>query len=632
MGSLFTSMYTGVSGLKVNQTGLNTTGHNLTNVHTVGYTRQQVLIKDSFYNSIGMNHMSSMQVGLGTDMSCIRQVRDQFLDKAYRVETGRMNFYESQYESVMEIENLFGELEGEPFQDTMTNFWSAMQELSKEPDSIVKRDVFVENAVTFVERAQLISKQLQEYQTNLNRRIMDQVDRINQIGDDIKKLNGLIQRYEIGGEAANDYRDARNELLDELGGLVKMTYKENENGGVTVNIEGTQFITEDMVFKMGVQKIDEKNDLLKVVWQGNGGKDVFKLEGGYATKDNTDLGSLKGLLVSRGEYAAKYTDIPVRENFDSDADYDFAVRAYNSVIDPSAVMSVQAQFDQLVHGIVTMINDTLSPNGTVPDFIKNLGLASPDAGELVNITIPADSGTPDAGTVYAVDTDAGEVTVTPPAGAPYKIKLEDFHLWDEGTAPVGMDEDATTREALFNRKKSDRYTEATMTYVDTDGNTQTKTVYIYNEEKKDENYSLFTIDQIEVNPNILSNSSKLPLSGNKYQGQADGYDIKVCEKMITAWGEKFATLSPNSLLKNSFSDYYRAMISDLSNRGKVINSKSENQKSMVADIDSKRQAVAGVSSDEELSNMIKFQQAYNANARYVNVIDEMLQHIIERLG
>ena len=59
---------------------------------------------------------------------------------------------------------------------------------------------------------------------------------------------------------------------------------------------------------------------------------------------------------------------------------------------------------------------------------------------------------------------------------------------------------------------------------------------------------------------------------------------------------------------------------------------SENQVTATREIDNKRQEIAGVSSDEELTNMIKFQSAYNASSRYINVISEMLEHIIERLG
>src|SRR5574344_2083793 len=133
--SLMSSFYVGVSGLSVSQASVNTTSHNMANLDTQGYVRQQVLTKDSVYNNIGVTAINTMQVGLGTNMATIRQVRDVFLDKAYRLEVGRLSFYEAQSESVGEVEGLFGELEGEAFQDNLNDFWVSLQELAKEPDN-----------------------------------------------------------------------------------------------------------------------------------------------------------------------------------------------------------------------------------------------------------------------------------------------------------------------------------------------------------------------------------------------------------------------------------------------------------------------------------------------------------------
>ena len=104
---LMSSLYTGVSGLQVSQRGLNTTAHNLSNLETEGYVRQQTLQTDSFYSNLGTNHISYLQVGHGAAAAAITQVRDNFLDKAYRQEFGRQHFYEAQYECATEMEEIF---------------------------------------------------------------------------------------------------------------------------------------------------------------------------------------------------------------------------------------------------------------------------------------------------------------------------------------------------------------------------------------------------------------------------------------------------------------------------------------------------------------------------------------------
>ena len=574
----FGSLYIGVSGLNVSQASLNVTSHNLANVDTKGFVRQQAISTDFQYIKWGESHLSSMQRGLGANFAEVKQERDAFLDRAYRQEIGRQAFYEAQYQAISEIEGLFGELEGVQFQNTMKDFWEALQELGREPDNIVARSSLIQTAVSFVERAENIYSQMNDYQVNLNTKISDQVNRINEIGEEIRELNIKIRHYESTGvEKANDLRDHRNLLLDELSNMVGITYKESPTSIVTVNVEGVPFVTEDSVYLMDVVQISEDSPMLKPIWPAHGRVDVFAFDRPPSSVHNTDIGSLKGLLLARGNKQANYTDIPVRDRYETETQYQEAVRVYNNSIDPSVMMTVQAQFDQLIHGIVTMINDTLSPN-------KEVTLAD------------------------------GR-----------KIKI-----FDEENAPVGMDPMQTMGEGLFSRKSVPRYTDVqdiVIEVINEDGTTEYQTISarIYIEEDPSDNYSLFTLGEIEVNPNILQNSSLLPLSKNDKTG---AYDIEMTQRLLSNWQKPFATLSPNTLTKNNINDYYISFISDIANRGEQVNTISMNQMSMVASIDNKRAEVTGVSSDEELTNLIKFQHSYNAAARYVNVVSEMLEHII----
>ena len=133
----------GVTGLQTSQYALNTTAHNLTNTQTEGYTRQQVLLTDMAYNRVSTASYYTNTVGLGVVTAQIRQVRDQFADETYRRESGRMSYYKAQYETVSEIENYFGELEGKDFNTTLNDFWTSLQELQKETNSIVTRSSFI---------------------------------------------------------------------------------------------------------------------------------------------------------------------------------------------------------------------------------------------------------------------------------------------------------------------------------------------------------------------------------------------------------------------------------------------------------------------------------------------------------
>ena len=190
--SLMDALYIGVSGLRTSQNAMNTTAHNITNAETPGFVRQQTVMTDYGYSNIGGNKISTWQVGMGVDTQVVRQVRDQFLDQSYRKESGRQQFYHVQYEAAFEMQEVMGELEGVQFQRSIEDFWVALQELAKEPDSIVTRATLIQNAVNFVEHAENIYEQIQTYQIDLNTQIQTKVDRINEIGDRVRELNNKI--------------------------------------------------------------------------------------------------------------------------------------------------------------------------------------------------------------------------------------------------------------------------------------------------------------------------------------------------------------------------------------------------------------------------------------------------------
>ena len=630
MGNLMTSLWTGVSGLTVSQSGLNTTAHNLSNVNTKGYSRQQMINVDFNYNFIGYNYEGQkLNVGLGSTADVVRQLRNRFYDETYREEVGRQGYYEGQWEALSEIQELFGEMEGVAFQNSIESIWDAIQELAKEPESIVCRSTLVNRATEFISRAQDIYTQISKFQTDLNKQVQTAVDRINELGQTIYEMNKKVAAAEASGvENANDYRDTRNLALDELSKYIKIEYSEDANGVVQVIAEGVQFVSELSVNKIITKEISDDTLMLKAVWSQTG-DDVVSRNKSVDLQSDSDIGYLKGLLIARGDDTAQYTDIPVKpvepsypartdfmvsdgaggtvldtaaynaavEKYNEDYDqykldlnrFNTSLVEYNNSIDSSVIRSIMATFDQLVHGIATGINDILAPNKTI---------------QIVN--------------------DEGE--------------LEEIKVLDEENAPIGMDANATMGEALFNRKSTPRYTTKTMNVVQTDeygnpildaaGNpvTQAQTIRVYNEEDPEDNYSLYTITEIEVNPEIIENYSKLPLSTNGHGG--DFAYTGVMHQLSDIWNKSFTTLSPNTLTPYTYKEYYTAFVGDIGTRGQLFENMTESQSQMALEVDNTRQNYMGVSADEELANLMKYQHSYNAAARYFNVVDSMLEKVL----
>lgn len=614
---LMASLYTGVSGLKTSQIGINTSSHNLTNIYTEGYVRQQVSYADKEYSTIGHSSIGNWRLGLGVVASETRHIRDLLLDKAYRQQAGRENYYSVQYEALEQVEYTMGELNGEAFQTSLKQLWEALSEVAMAPDGSVSRESLVMYADEFITRVNAISDQLESYQYNLNKQVSDTVDEINTLADKIYNLNITIQSIEAPGvEDANDYRDQRDLALDRLSELINISYTENENGFVSVRAEGQEFIIETGVFYMGAEQLDADKDsnYLTPVWKHLDDLPVFVLDTDINTSKGNDIGRLKGILKARGEYMADYTDIPrLPENY-TDAEYEQYlkdVEVYNYTTCASVIMKTQAMTDQLINSIVTMINDRLCPN-----------TEQTIAGG-TELTIAA-------GTNFYVLPD--EVKEALRNNNPalddfgYLVSDEIFTLNADMTTDMldvencGNGYDGELGEELFSRKDTtDRYTELTAA----DGTVY----YVYNPYNIFGEEGLYTMDNLEINQQVLEKTSSLPFWNS--EGEAN---YPLAESIIKAWDEPIINLDPNNLTKKDVTDYYQSMMDVLANDGYIFNAVASNQQLVVSDIDNSRQSIMGVSSEEELTNLIKYQNAYNANSRYINVVAEMIDTLVNRVG
>ncbi len=645
--SLFTSFNAGVAGLKVSQSGITTTSHNLSNADTDGYSRQQNINTDVYYNTLKVTSTGLQQIGYGSTVSAVRQIRDLFLDKEYRAEVSRKAFYQELSDTESEVEDIFGETEGVEFSNQITDLWDTIESLSTNPESVVNRQLFISQCQSFLEAAKNIYSSLETYQTSLNTEISSQVDSINSIGQQIAEYNVKIKKAEASGvENANDYRDARNELMDQLAEYTNFNYAEDSDGGIQIYINGAIFVDEGISYHMGCEKLTtqtydnstgtystDASTMYKVVWLDNGYGDVYDLDKAYSSESETDMGSLLGILTARGNKVADYTDIPVKpvesDYYNSSGVLDEAgktaykvalnkyyeeLEKYNNTTGNSIITEIQAQFDTLINGMVTMINDIFSPNVST------------------NLT-----------GVSAKDADGNVVTLS---GTETKVL-------DINNCAVGADDDATMGTEIFSRKTESRYTTYTLTsqiyktdengnYVlDSSGNKipmaedngdGTYSLYVYNEEDVAEDNTLYTLDSLVINSDLLSDYSLLPVKSNPSLGETGSYDYSIYTKLSNAWKTEFAVLNPNTLTTYDFSGYYTAMIGALGTEGELLNSTVDNQTSLIESTEGKRQQIAGVSTEEEMVNLLTYQHAYNAASRYITTIDSMLQYLIEKLG
>ena len=568
MGNGFGSLYIGASGLQNAQYALNTTANNLANVNTTGYVRQQVRFADKTYNKLKdpNKNVNMQQYGLGVSIGDVVHARDIFLDKSYRQENGRKGFYTSFYEITDYVQDLFQELNGEQFKQSVSDLHQAFQELEPNMDNSTQQNLVLEKADLLLSRTKSLYDDMKSYQSNINEQIKDDVDRVNKIGNRIYELNLQIQKVEAGGqETAMTLRDERDNLLDELGGYGSVSIKEDATGFTYVDFESTPFIDDNKCYNIGLQE-DKETGFYTPYWTQLSDVDkqqyvrVFKKNEVISTDLNTDVGSIKAKLLARGDGYGTYQDLESEEAYDR--------------ISGCTMMETEAQVSALLHNIVTKINDAYCPNKTV-------------------------------------DTD---VTYTDADGN--QVSLKGKKVLDAANCAVGEDGQLPPRE-LFTRVGMDRYTKVT----GDDGNTY----YVYNEEDENDSTTLYSLNNISINKELRKQITLMP-----YKNQ-NGTDYPLGEKLMSLWNDKKMTLNPYDKKPCTFEGYYDKLIGQIGNDGNTFQSASETLTGALSSIDNQRQQTMGVSSDEELTHMIKFQSAYNASSRFMTVISQMTELIVTGL-
>ncbi len=553
--SLMGSLYTGVSGLQTSSNALNTTAHNMSNLDTKGYTRQQVQQGTRNYvTHARYTNKNWIQTGLGVKYTRTRQERDAILDRNYRRESGRQALYDISAATLEEIEYILGESnEGHEFSEALSGeqgLWAAVQELSNDPTASVNQNLFVTKAYEFITKAQKVYNSLCEYQDNMNNKVKTDVNLINKYAQEIEALNRAIVRVEGGPEHANDLRDRRNYLLDELGKLGNIAYSEDISGYVSVRFEQVDLVKGSLVNEMCIYQ-DTQTGFYTPYWKmlakfdkfdadGNPivseenieGAKVFDLTQEISSLYNTDIGSLKSILLARGDHRATHGEL---DNINTDGKYE--ENWYHAHVEQSLVMNVQAEFDKLVHIITTKINSVLA------DGAKRATELNPDS-------------------TYLRDEN----------GDPYQL----FKLM-----------------------------------VDEEGRPETG----------------WTVGNIMINEELRQNPSLLSFRLDEHSE-----DKETMEALKKAFEETIYTLNPNVATPVCFYDYYKSLVSQLANNGAVFRAVQENQDVATDALLYAREQIVGVSSDEELTNMIMYQNAYNASSRYINVISEMLDHLLSTLG
>lgn len=252
MRSTFYGIEIGRTGINVSQKGLDVTGHNISNVDTAGYTRQRLIntAYDPYSATMKFKNVEMGAVGGGAHVKILDQIRSSFLDRQYRTEQTQYTYWTTRTSGLTYVESLFEGDDAATLTQGIGNLFSAFNTLAGEGNDMQQRTVVQQTAITLCGSFKQIYDRLIDQQKNQNTAVETTINQVNEYAESIAQLNRAIYYYELDGQPANDLRDKRNLLLDQLSELVDIEYYEQDNKMV-VQIDGKDLVNYTSVNALG---------------------------------------------------------------------------------------------------------------------------------------------------------------------------------------------------------------------------------------------------------------------------------------------------------------------------------------------------------------------------------------------
>ncbi|MBK7045952.1 MAG: flagellar hook-associated protein FlgK [bacterium] len=276
-------MDTSLSALFAAQAGLATTGHNIANANTPGYSRQlvQFAARRPDMTAVGA-------IGRGVEVEGVRRIQDEFILNNLRSQTARGESYAAVDSALSEVESILGSIDNDHLGDALTRFFGAWNALAQPTITDSLKENVVTSAVSLVTDLHSIDESLTALETNIESSIQLEIGNLNRLLTQVADLNRQIMSAEAGGQEANDLRDQRDLLITQVSSIAEVSTYEREDGTKDVILAGRTMVARDSVtlFESAYEK---SADGYRMTIVTNGSKQAVRLS----------LGKLEGLMTSR---------------------------------------------------------------------------------------------------------------------------------------------------------------------------------------------------------------------------------------------------------------------------------------------------------------------------------------------
>ncbi len=572
--NIYNSIQKASSGLSASQAGLNVTGQNISNVNTEGYSRQRVELKSEALTGNSMGYM-----GLGVSTEGAKRIYDDIIAKNLRGEKSLLEYYNNIETTLKSSEVYFNELEiggglGQALEDYF-NAWSDLANTAPDDsaESQSKKEVVISTATVLTTQLNEASSGLSNERYDSNKRIAMYVDEINNMAKEISTLNKDIISTESNGRVANELRDRRDLLLNNMSELVDINTYENEDGAVSVFIGNNALVDGVVLNKLYLIEDKTNSNFYNIYWGNNQNGPSLDIT------NNINAGKLKAELDLRDQYLKSYLD----------------------------------RLNTLSENLIFETNK-LHSKGYGESFFTNLtsnnGVSSRDLELSKDRTMSNKIN--EGQIVFSIFDINGEFV----GNRAIKVDPTKNSL-SEIVEGINKDEKLPLKAGITGDNKLQIFTKEGYSFAIADDTTNLLAALQLNTFFDGTNSEDIKINNlIEQNTQYLASHSILTKGDNTLARNIAHLKLTNIESL------------DNSTFEGYYTSLSTKVASDLS---KTTSLKSTKEYS-VNQLKLKLDEVAGVSLEEEFVNMIKFQKAYEANARMITTLDQMLDTIINNMG
>jgi len=618
----------GKKGLQAHQQALYVTGHNLDNASTEGYSRQRVEMSafEPIYMPALNRAETAGQMGQGVSVERIERLRDQLLDKRIVSQASSEGYWTSRDPYIRMMDNLYLEPGNNSIRSKMDSFWDAWQELSTYPADQAPRTAVLERGKTLIDGIHDRYQGLKGLQDQANQDIELTVAQVNDLSRQIAGLNGSIQRVKAQGDSPNDLMDRRDLLVDKLSSIIDVTTDNRDPDEFMVHTSGYILVQGQNARQFDLEKSIDTEGYSRLLWHDT--KQEMRFDKGslgalMELRDNTLENEIQKLDTMTMNFSDMVNEIhkdaygangSTGQNFFSE--YPFVTnvngnydRSGNGAFDSTYIyrmnganpLDTQAQTG--LEGVITLsgsggdVRVPYYPTDTVSDVITRIN----NSGAEVTARLNRD----------------GKLSLkgTPAAPDGTERKNPDFvirHVEDSGHFLAGYAGllAASGPDGAFDWGHANAVTSLSGGPTD---------------------YAVAPIAHpsgwIEVNPALVKDPSSVAAgfgvngrTANPGNGDAAAAiaSIRNTQVMVGKLG--------------TFDDYFAEAAGAIGTLGQESGRNLETQNLIMKQLHDMRQSVSGVNIDEELANMIRFQQGYNAAARFMTTVNSLLDTLINRMG